>query len=73
MFNKLIAPAGVRQVTPERSCAIARTSAGSSSFLKKTKKHFLSTVRRVVPPALTHRQKFFGSFFQKRTASLWPQ
>jgi hypothetical protein len=41
---------------------------GRSSFLKKRSKKLLSMVR-ASPAARANRQKFFGSFFQKRTLS----
>jgi hypothetical protein len=50
-----------------------RKEVGNSSFLKKEPKNFYSlTVHQakdVIAPA--NWQKFFGSFFQKRTASLF--
>jgi hypothetical protein len=40
----------------------------SASFLKKRSKKFLHVKARVVTGTKAKGQKFFGSFFQKRTA-----
>jgi hypothetical protein len=42
---------------------------GGSSFLKKTNKRLLHIGRGVARTSETNSQKFFGSFFQKRTPS----
>jgi hypothetical protein len=41
----------------------------SASFLKKRSKKLLLTGPMAVKPARSKEQKFFGSFFQKRTSS----
>jgi hypothetical protein len=41
---------------------------GRSSFLKKRSKKLLQFGARVAATRALEKQKFFGSFFQKRTA-----
>jgi hypothetical protein len=43
---------------------------GSASFLKKRSKRLLSVWRKADAEFRLNEQKFFGSFFQKRTPSL---
>jgi hypothetical protein len=51
-----------------------RQTGGSASFLKKRSKKLLNGLRRVGSVPATgiaqRREKFFGSFFQKRTCFL---
>jgi hypothetical protein len=42
----------------------------TSFFEKKKQKNFCSLGARVFQPTMPKGQKFFGSFFQKRTACL---
>jgi hypothetical protein len=50
---------------------LAAGKEGSTSFLKKRSKKLLHILASVFPDTLgLDSQKFFGSFFQKRTACL---
>jgi hypothetical protein len=63
-----------RVTGPTLAASLAKAAtAGSSSFLKKRTKKLLLLLSRghvIYPGVNRNRQKFFGSFFQKRTASL---
>jgi hypothetical protein len=57
---------------PDLSCAGGkrRQAEGRSAFLKKRSKKLFSVLASACPETLSPgSQKFFGSFFQKRTAS----
>jgi hypothetical protein len=55
----------------ERGSQSGKDRKESSSFLKKRTKKLLLIEARVGSTARPKNQKFFGSFFQKRTASLY--
>jgi hypothetical protein len=55
---------------PAIPCLLENLNEERSSFLKKRSKKLLSVSAAASPDGLSpNEQKFFGSFFQKRTAS----